>query len=296
MKIVNETIENKKRKELKKMKKLALFTLLTGFGLTMMTGCDQTKNNNQTLSFENMYNYSAVSGINLLSQTTSTTIAPKRQVLTQEEKDLILKNLQVVENMMSQGVVKSEEITSDRPEYETMYTLTASNLDGTKDVYTFYYNERLIEEEFDDGELEQEFRLEGLVVLDGMEYQMFGQKETENDEMEMSFKVLKDERNYVEIEQEMENDEQEFAYTLYENGRKTYETELEYEIDARKNKIEFEFSEKSDKDRKTYSYEYVTRKGKQYIYVKIKENGTTTAAVIEVVVDENNQVSYTFVE
>ena len=278
------------------MKKLALFTLLTGFGLTMMTGCDQTKNNNQTLSFENMYNYSAVSGINLLSQTTSTTIAPKRQVLTQEEKDLILKNLQVVENMMSQGVVKSEEITSDRPEYETMYTLTASNLDGTKDVYTFYYNERLIEEEFDDGELEQEFRLEGLVVLDGMEYQMFGQKETENDEMEMSFKVLKDERNYVEIEQEMENDEQEFAYTLYENGRKTYETELEYEIDARKNKIEFEFSEKSDKDRKTYSYEYVTRKGKQYIYVKIKENGTITAAVIEVVVDENNQVSYTFVE
>ena len=278
------------------MKKLALFTLLTGFGLTMMTGCDQTKNNNQTLSFENMYNYSAVSGINLLSQTTSTTIAPKRQVLTQEEKDLILKNLQVVENMMSQGVVKSEEITSDRPEYETMYTLTASNLDGTKDVYTFYYNERLIEEEFDDGELEQEFRLEGLVVLDGMEYQMFGQKETENDEMEMSFKVLKDERNYVEIEQEMENDEQEFAYTIYENGRKTYETELEYEIDARKNKIEFEFSEKSDKDRKTYSYEYVTRKGKQYIYVKIKENGTTTAAVIEVVVDENNQVSYTFVE
>lgn len=278
------------------MKKLALFTLLTGFGLTMMTGCDQTKNNNQTLSFENMYNYSAVSGINLLSQTTSTTIAPKRQVLTQEEKDLILKNLQVVENMMSQGVVKSEEITSDRPEYETMYTLTASNLDGTKDVYTFYYNERLIEEEFDDGELEQEFRLEGLVVLDGMEYQMFGQKETENDEMEMSFKVLKDERNYVEIEQEMENDEQEFAYTLYENGRKTYETELKYEIDARKNKIEFEFSEKSDKDRKTYSYEYVTRKGKQYIYVKIKENGTTTAAVIEVVVDENNQVSYTFVE
>ena len=274
------------------MKKLALFTLLTGFGLTMMTGCDQTKNNNQTLSFENMYNYSAVSGINLLSQTTSTTIAPKRQVLTQEEKDLILKNLQVVENMMSQGVVKSEEITSDRHEYETMYTLTASNLDGTKDVYTFYYNERLIEEEFDDGELEQEFRLEGLVVLDGMEYQMFGQKETENNEMEMSFKVLKDERNYVEIEQ----DEQEFAYTLYENGRKTYETELEYEIDARKNKIEFEFSEKSDKDRKTYSYEYVTRKGKQYIYVKIKENGTTTAAVIEVVVDENNQVSYTFVE
>ena len=269
MKIVHETIENKKRKELKKMKKL---------------------------SFENMYNYSAVSGINLLSQTTSTTIAPKRQVLTQEEKDLILKNLQVVENMMSQGVVKSEEITSDRPEYETMYTLTASNLDGTKDVYTFYYNERLIEEEFDDGELEQEFRLEGLVVLDGMEYQMFGQKETENNEMEMSFKVLKDERNYVEIEQEMENDEQEFAYTLYENGRKTYETELEYEIDARKNKIEFEFSEKSDKDRKTYSYEYVTRKGKQYIYVKIKENGTTTAAVIEVVVDENNQVSYTFVE
>lgn len=296
MKIVHETIENKKRKELKKMKKLALFTLLTGFGLTMMTGCDQTKNNNQTLSFENMYNYSAVSGINLLSQTTSTTIAPKRQVLTQEEKDLILKNLQVVENMMSQGVVKSEEITSDRPEYETMYTLTASNLDGTKDVYTFYYNERLIEEEFDDGELEQEFRLEGLVVLDGMEYQMFGQKETENNEMEMSFKVLKDERNYVEIEQEMENDEQEFAYTLYENGRKTYETELEYEIDARKNKIEFEFSEKSDKNRKTYSYEYVTRKGKQYIYVKIKENGTTTAAVIEVVVDENNQVSYTFVE
>ena len=51
-----------------------------------MTGCDQTKNNNQTLSFENMYNYSAVSGINLLSQTTSTTIAPKRQVLTQVKK------------------------------------------------------------------------------------------------------------------------------------------------------------------------------------------------------------------
>mgnify|MGYP000342665455 FL=1 len=276
------------------MKKLLLGILLAGFGFTTMTGCDQTNKNSSVLSFESMYNYTAISGINLLNQTTSSSL--KMKALTQDEKDLILKNLQVIENLMSSGVIKSEEVASDRQDYETMYTITTSNLDGTHDVYTFYYNQVLIEEEIDEKELEQEYRLEGLVLLNDLEYQMIGEKEIEGDELEITFKVYKDAQNYVEIEQEMENDEQEFAYTLYENGKKTYETELEFELDKKENKIEFEFSEKNANDKKSYSYEYVTKNQKQYIYVKIKENGTTTKAIIEVITDENNQISYVFVE
>ena len=285
------------------MKKIALYSLLAGFGLTMVSGCNSSKNNQMnTLSFESMYNYSAISGINLLKQ--STPLMPKMRVLEEDEKTKILENLKVVENMLADGVIKSEEAASDKAEYEFMYTITTSSLAGNKDTYTFYYNEQLLEEEIDDDdddedekeEMEQEYALEGLVILNNEEFLMRGEKEIEGDEIEMSFKVSKDENSYVVIEQEKESDEQEFSYTLYENGKKTYETEIDFEVEPNNKKVEVEFEEKTVEGKKYYQYEFVLKNEQKYIYVKIKENNEVIKAVIRVEVDENNQVNYIFEE
>ena len=53
-------------------------------------------------------------------------------------------------------------------------------------------------------------KLEGIVILNDVEYKMIGEKEKENNEEESNFKIFLDQYNFVEIEQESSNNEQEF--------------------------------------------------------------------------------------
>ncbi len=276
---------------------------LSALSLSMfMTGCDSTNNDNkeyETLSFETMYDYSAISGINLLNMNHMSGLQMKK-TLTDTEKTEILDNLHVVENMISGDIVKSEEVTSTKEGYEKMYTLTTTNFDGSHDIYTFYYNETIMNEIDDDDddrdrENEQEMRMEGLVVMNDVEYQMFGQKEIENNEFEVEFKIKLDESNYVVIEQEMENNEIEFEYTQYQNNKKVYETSIEFEKKRNEN-MEIEFEEKTSTSKKEYRYKFIKEGSKQFVEVKINENNDITQAKIQVLVDENNQVQYVFVE
>ena len=267
----------------------------TAFTLSLfMTGCNPTSNHSndeyETLSFETMYDFSAISGINILNMNHTSTLRMKKS-LTDSGKEIILENLQVVENMIAGDSLKSEEESSTKEGYEKMYTLTTSNFDGQHDIYTFYYNETRLEHDHD----EEEIKIEGLVVMDDMEYQMYGKKEIEDNELEMKFKIMIDEDNYVMIEQEIENNEIEFEYTQYQNNKKVYETSLEYEKKRNEN-IEFEFTEKTGDLKRKYRYKFVNVDSKQYIEVKIDENNENTQAKIEVIVNEYNEIQYIFLD
>ncbi len=263
-------------------KRFALFTILPCLAFTLFasTGCSKKENAEvSSLSFSNMYNYSAISSIHLLSESAPTGLNKKMAPLTEDEKNIMIDHLKMVDDMLSNQLIKSEETISDRTGFEKMYTISSTYLDSTES-YTFYYSESKINDDDDDDfdwDRESNFRLDGLVVCDGVEYTMTGIKEIEDDESEISFKIQKDAQNYVVIEHESEMNEKSYEYTQYRNGVQVFETEMEYEYNTKKDRLEVEFEKETSSNKESYKYFYVTRNNQPYvevIYTKNKEKST----------------------
>lgn len=296
------------------MKKI-ITTLTLGLSILGLAACAGKANDNQNnsnpgntdqteLGFDQLYAYSAVSGINLLSSYQAN--VPMKMALTDEDKTNITRNFEMIEGLMG-NVNMSEVQKSDLAEYENMTVMTITNVDGTTSEYKYYFKEtgQIIDKDddddddwFDDDWFEDDdeitTRLEGIVINDGVTYEMSGLREVEGNEEEVTFTIKKDQNSYVQIEQENEDDEKGYEYTLWENGRKVYETELEYEIE--RGHVEYEFEEKSQNGSRYYTYEIKEVNGQTQVEAKIRENRETLVAKFIVVTNEDGTRSYTFIE
>lgn len=256
------------------MKKIIILGGLLG---GLLCSCNnQTINKENTLikentNFKNMYNYSAISGISLLSQKTN----KHKRFLNEEEQNEIIENLKLVENWLSES--RFEFLDSDKEEYTVKYQIDTSFL-NEKNVYTFYYNETLKEEE--------EYFIEGIVEFNNEIYSMYGKKEIEDDEQEIEFKISLNENTYVVLEQEVENNEQEYSYKYYENNKKIYQTELEFEDN------EITFKEKNSEGKKKYSFKFIND---HQVKAKIKINEETFYLLINIELNELNEKVYTII-
>lgn len=278
------------------MKKLFI---LLGLGVLSLSGCDlnnQTPNNANKASFKDMYSLSALSGINMLNMGNAPSLKKKAANLTDVEKAEILKKLEVVDNLISGNMITSKEENSDLADYQKMYTISTSNLDGNTSSYKFYFNESIIVDEDDDNDKdiddEQEFHLSGIVINNDVTYKMEGKKEIEDDEFEVEFKIMIDELNYVKVEQEIEDNEEEYKYTSYTNGKKTLEYELEFEVN--KNKVEVEFKEKSGTSKKKTKFESVEKNGKKEVKISIEENKSKENYLIVIYEDQDGNIVHEF--
>ncbi len=278
---------------MKKKNRFMLGLLAGALAITSMfalVGCDDDPTTAEGLTFNQAYNYSAVAGIGLLNAEIIKTGASNQAVsnnLTDEEQQVVLANLAIAQGFKNGGVIKSQVTISDKAGYEHYYTLTAADNTGVAKTYEFYYNKVDITDRDDKAEGETEYRLDGIVILDGVEYAMIGEQEMEQGETEFSFIVKLNANNYVEIEQETELNEQEFAYTVYTNGKKTFETEVEYEVKQNgKIELEFETKDKTTNTKQTYKYEFYTQAGVQYVKVYIGI-GTNNTIAVKIKVTEN---------
>ena len=180
-------------------------------------------------------------------------------------------------------------------DYQKMYTITTSDLDGNTSNYKFYFNESiLVDEDDDDNDIdnEQEFHLSGIVINNDVTYKMEGKKEIEEGEFEVEFKIMIDELNYVVVEQEIEDNEEEYKYTSYTNGKKTLEYELEFEVN--KNKVEVEFKEKSGTLKKKTKFESVEKNGKKEVKISIEENKIKEHYLILIYEDQDGNIVHEF--
>lgn len=278
------------------MKKLFI---LLGLGVLSLSGCDlnnPTSNNANKASFKDMYSLSALSGINMLNMRSAPSLKKKAANLTEEDKTEILKKLEVVDNLISGNMITSEEENSDLADYQKMYTISTSDLDGNTSSYRFYFNELIIadEDDNDDDEVdnEQEFHLSGIVINNDVTYKMEGKKEIEEGEFEVEFKIMIDELNYVVVEQEIEDNEEEYKYTSYTDGKKTLEYELEFEVN--KNKVEVEFKEKSGTSKKKTKFESVEKDGKKEVKISIEENKIKEHYLILIYEDQDGNIVHEF--
>ena len=277
------------------MKKLFI---LLGLVVLSLSGCDlnnPTPNNANKASFKDMYSLSALSGINMLNMGNAPSLKKKAANLTDEEKTEILKKLEVVDNLISGNMITSKEENSDLADYQKMYTITTSDLDGNTSNYKFYFNESiLVDEDDDDNDIdnEQEFHLSGIVINNDITYKMEGKKEIEDNEFEVEFKIMIDELNYVVVEQEIEDNEEEYKYTSYTNGKKTLEYELEFEVN--KNKVEVEFKEKSGTSKKKTKFESVEKNGQKEVKISIEENKIKEQYLILIYEDQDGNIVHEF--
>ena len=105
------------------------------------------------------------------------------------------------------------------------------------DSGTIYYDRTDEHAEYDDGESEITYMLEGVMVLGGEEYPLRGTHQSESEdgesENEYEMRVYTGENSYILVEQSVESErgesEIEYCYTVIENGRRISRTTFEYE-------------------------------------------------------------------
>ena len=150
--------------------------------------------------------------------------------------------------------------------------------------YTIYFNKTKVLKHEDNEEL---FNIEGIITIDNKTYQVFGEIESEEDEIETKIKVVTGENEYFVIEQEKEVDEEEFVYTSYINNKKQNEYSISYEVEDNEIEIKIEMLTNGKVEK------LVSKIENNEIILKV--NFTTYQGKVEVI-DDVSSIKYYFIE
>lgn len=140
-----------------------------------------------------------------------------------------------------------------------------------------YYDKLYIGGETDDGESEENYSIDGILVTESGTYPVSGTYETETEsgesESELFFRAYLDESraSYIEVREETESEteeggaetEREFVYTLIENGERTERTTLSYEEEE--GELELEMTIERGGSRDTLCFERGSEDGEQVL-------------------------------
>ncbi len=173
----------------------------------------------------------------------------------------------------------SVEVTdSDRAEYDEMMKISYSGLNGST-KYEMHYNKMLIPDFDDDDrweeEEEEEYAIEGILVVDGLEYPVQGVREIERErgeyESETEFRVMLEDGRSVWVEQsessEKDEHELEYSYLIRENGRVVERSSFSFEEE--KGETELEMITEKNGSREMFSFEKETYRGREYIFLRV---------------------------
>ena len=192
---------------------------------------------------------------------------PVAETPAEETDEVLARYLQLVETYLSNDAITAEATTSDRPEFETMLVYTSKDMLGGTRTFVVYFNQVDTEEpvteepvteepvteepvaeepvteepndDFEEAENEVEYELTGLIVIDGVEYELVGRKEIEDGEEEYKFIAYIDQDNFIRIsyESDEEDGEQKFRFTQVTDGVLVYETKIKLEVEDNEFKV-----------------------------------------------------------
>ena len=211
----------------------------------------------------------------------------------------------------------TEVNTDDNYEYDTKMTINGKDFNGETVTYTMYYTETLVKADFTDDEeadagneneeTENEYQLVGVMVIDGADYYLEGERseETEKDESETELKIRAyadktDKTSYIQMEQEYSVEdgetETEYVYSIYANGKLIEQTAVEFETENKNNKLEteYELEFRSGTSKGKYVVEREVKDNKVSIKVKYNIDGKTGVFHIREITDENGNKQYEY--
>ena len=189
-------------------------------------------------------------------EVSSYTVAEDAEQEVKEQTERFNEYFTALDSFLGEDIVSTDTQanTDSRYEYDTKMTVKGKDFNGDTVIYTMYYTETLAETETDDeeGETESEYRLEGIMSIDGEDYSLEGERteETEKDETETELKIrayadITDKTTYIQMEQERSEEEgeieTEYVYSVYVNGELVEQTAVEFEKENKNNKTETEY-------------------------------------------------------
>lgn len=300
------------------MKKIFLLTgLCFAFGLSvMMTGCNKTEANTKSLSVDDIYGFGAVSTVKLLgSQTTAAALCSFSEIAANETQtdvkaqiDRFNEYFSALDSFLGDDVVStiSETNTDAEFDYQTKLTIRGEDFDGNATQYVMYYTETPQTQHTDGDEVETVYSLTGVMVVEGVQYNLEGRRsdEQERDENESEIKMVayqNDKSNRIEMVQEHSVEEgeveTEYVYSVYTNNQLKESTSVEFEIENKHNGQEtgYEIEFISGTERGRYSIQREIRNNTTEIEVEYDIGGQRGAFVITETADgEQKYYEYSF--
>ena len=223
--------------------------------------------------------------------------APSNE-LTEEQLSTVNSYMALVENLLANGGLSAIRTESDREGYEIREEVSFSDLAGNVISYVMYYNSTLDYTEIDDDETESRYSIEGVMVIDGVDYALEGYTETETSEKENEsesyFKVTLADGSYIVMEQEVEDDETSLVYKVVKDKQVVEKIKFEYETEH--GETELKMCVEKDGVKTELKFKEETEQGKKVIKVTVVEGESKTTFKIEVTQDEegNDVYHYTF--
>lgn len=237
-----------------------------------IAGCNK-KDKNINIVAKDVYALSAVSGATYLKEMeNSTSLTSKITATTRPAhfSDADTNNLKnsiqmfnqiLLDDTLTQQTTLTPETDPYFGTYNFVMNISVPNTNGGVDEFKMYYNETETKtnKEIEDASLEVEVstKLEGIMVVSGDVFDVYGEREfeTEGNESESSIefttKSKTNPNNFIKISQEVENNEVEFEYEIYKGGIKVSESEFEIEQEKNHTVVELEFKN-SNQNKATY--------------------------------------------
>ena len=281
------------------MKKLfiGLFLLIMG---TSLVACnkDNSFGNSESEVGSEFVNAYVTSGLGAVGMLENDTVVDEKKDNKSNEvvdnnnttnpNDDVINNFLELETLISTQLVKNEVERIVDSEYEFRQSVTLKMVDGTDRTYLFYYNEYIVEKDYD----EQESVIKGIIEVDNEVYNIIGEREVEDGEIEEEFRITDNSNSYVIVELENEADEESFSYKKYVNNRLVSEFEYEREEEGFGSETEI----KQMTNGIIYEYEILERGKQSLIKCEIKENRTVRTVKFRILVDDLGNRTYEYVK
>ncbi len=267
------------------------------------------KDNGTKIDARQIYALSAVSGISYLQGNGAGGLGalntPTRpELFTQTDVDAIKNSMSLFDTVIDNGGVNYtlKENTSQDPELINYNLQMDIKLVGiTQNVFcTMYFDEinSSTHEEIDDGKKEIEFNttFSGVVVYGEEKFQVSGRTEVEKEdndvETEIEFKVKKTESDYVIIEQSVEDNEIEYEYKIFEGGSLVQDFEIEYEQGRHGAEVEFELKNISSSSTQRTTFRIKKATANNTFMMTFRKNGTSQNVTIEKLAENEYKLTY----
>ena len=213
----------------------------------------------------------------------------------------------LVESLLSDGGFNVTTEASDREGYQVKSVVTYRDMHGNAIGYTMYYNEVLIPDDDDDDddddwdEIEEEYYIEGIMIVDGAEYPIRGERSSESEpgesEEETEFIVTLSSTRRMVVEQSVETEdgehEREYNYVIYEGRNVIERSTFEYEVEY--GETEIEMTHYKDGVNTVFFFDKEMRHGKEVIRIRVGSTASPTASyIVNLVENADGTTSYTY--
>lgn len=236
-------------------------------------------------------------------ETPETPEKPGEQPSDSPETAELDRYMALVESLLSDGGFDFSSQTSDREGYAEKTVISYKDMSGDAHDYVMYFNQTLTKSETDesDGETEENYSIKGVMVIDGADYEIRGERKNESEEgeseTETEFVVILGENRYIRVEQSVETEdgesEQEYCYSVYENGKLVERSEFSYETEE--NETELKMTSFKDGKTQVLYFEREIEKGEEVIEIHVGDGKHGKGYIVHMEKDENGDNRYSFI-